>query len=213
MMPTQRSEILDGIRTMCELFPSYRLCQMVANTASLGAGTPDVVLCAVSDQDFLNGLRESIRQRLEHLQEEPPSRYEGDTLPELITAITRGLEELSEQCPDQQFVPLVQQVAEWAKELRPSIFGTWKTLMSCGRFRRTCARQRQLSDDPVSRLPQRPIRHRPTRRVSRRRGFRLRRNSHRSSPHIWSQALSIRRSSRPLPPKLRAMPRAAVDRP
>jgi len=122
MMPEYRHEILDGIRTMCRLYPSYRLCQMVANTATLAAGRPDVALSAVPDHAFLRAMTESISQRRERLGGEPAPMYDGDTLPDLLTDILRGLETLSEQYPDQSFVPLVLQVADWTREFAPFDF-------------------------------------------------------------------------------------------
>ena len=41
------------------------------------------------------------------------------TLPPLLSQIIQGLGQLSERFPDQPFVPLVLQVAEWAKEFSP----------------------------------------------------------------------------------------------
>jgi hypothetical protein len=122
MTPEYRKEILHGIRTMCQLYPSYRLCQMVANTATLAAGSPDVVLSAVPDYAFLQAMTESLRQRRDRLEGQPAPRYDGDTLPEFLSDILRGLEALSEQYPDKPFVPLVLQVAEWSKEFAPFDF-------------------------------------------------------------------------------------------
>ena len=122
MMPKYRTEILRGVETMCQLYPSYRLCQMVANTASLGVGSPDAVLSEVTDNEFLRGLRESIGQRSERIGGGPATGYEGDTLPALLPKISEGLRRLSEQHPDQPFVSLVLQIAEWAKEYSPFDF-------------------------------------------------------------------------------------------
>jgi hypothetical protein len=122
MMPAHRPDLLQGIQTMCRLYPSYRLCQMVANTASLAGGGPDVELSGVGDCDFLEAMQESIRQREDRLAGEPPPTYEGDTLPPLLPQIIHGLEQLSERYPVKPFVPLVLQVAEWTKEFAPFDF-------------------------------------------------------------------------------------------
>ena len=122
MMPVVRKDIIHTIQAMCRLFPSYRFCQMVANTAFLARGKADAELGGVDDRDFLNAMRESIRQREERLAGEPPPSYEGDTLPPLVPQIVLGLEELSQRYPELTFVQLVLQVAERAKEFAPFDF-------------------------------------------------------------------------------------------
>ena len=122
MMPEQRKEILGGIRTMCRIHPSYRLCQMVANTAFVGCDGPNFVLENVQDDQFLEGLHESIRQGRTRLGDDAGQSHEGDTLPALLPQISEGLEELSEHFPRKPFVPLVMQVAEWTKEFAPFDF-------------------------------------------------------------------------------------------
>ena len=69
-----------------------------------------------------------IRRRIDAIGFEPADAHEladpNDTftLPPLLPQIIRALEELSEQYPDMPFVPLVLQVAEWAKEFSPFEF-------------------------------------------------------------------------------------------
>jgi hypothetical protein len=128
MMPQYRAEILRGIESVCRLFPSYRLCQMVANLSLLTQRGPDDHLADVTDADFLREMSEHVRRRERRLADEPPgardeaSRYDSNTLPPLLPQILRGLEELSTQYPDKPFVPLVLQVAEWTKEFAPFDF-------------------------------------------------------------------------------------------
>jgi len=128
MMPEHRTEILRGIESVCRLFPSYRLCQMVANLSILTMDSTDDSLAAVSDADFVREMWAHIRRRIANIGREPADAFElahpndSVTLPPLLGQIIRGLEELSEHHPDQPFVPLVLQVAEWAKEYSPFDF-------------------------------------------------------------------------------------------
>jgi hypothetical protein len=113
---------------MCRLYPSYRLCQIVANVGTLAQCDGPDDLSAVTDDGFRDSMRESIRQRIERIGHEPVDAFEladpnnSFTLPPVLGEIIRGLGELSEQYPDQPFVPLVLQVAEWTKEFSPFDF-------------------------------------------------------------------------------------------
>ena len=81
MTPTTRAEILQGIQSMCRLFPSFRLCQMVANVGHLAQGRPDADLARVGDKDFLATLRDMVQRREERLEGETPEVSDTDTLP------------------------------------------------------------------------------------------------------------------------------------
>jgi hypothetical protein len=128
MISESRIEILSGIGKMCRLFPSFRLCQMVANVGTLAQCDGPQDLDAVIDDVFRDAMREVIRVRIASVGHEPVDALElahpNDTwtLPPLLDPIVRGLEDLSQQYPDKPFVPLVLQVAEWAKEFAPFDF-------------------------------------------------------------------------------------------
>jgi hypothetical protein len=128
MMPKHRAEILRGIESVCRLFPALRLCQMVSNLSILTMHGPEDRLADVTDEDFVREMWAHIRRRIDVIGHEPIDALEfahpNDTwtLPPQLAPIVQGLKELSERYPDQPFVSLVLQVAEWAKEYSPFDF-------------------------------------------------------------------------------------------
>jgi len=128
MITESRAEIFRGIDAVCQLFPAYRLCQMVANMSLLTMQGPEDHLEVVIDADLAREMWAHIRRRIDDIGFEPKDARElaqpNDpwTLPPLLPQITRGLEELTELDPDKPFVPLVLQVADWAKEFAPFDF-------------------------------------------------------------------------------------------
>ena len=117
-----RSTVLRGIEALSRLYPSWRLCQMVANVAGLAAGDPTADIATVGDEDFLRALLGSIRQRELRLEGRPPAPTDDDSLPSRVVRIVGALRELGEAQPESSFVRLVASVAEQSREFANANF-------------------------------------------------------------------------------------------
>jgi len=122
MTPEIRMELLEAIGEMCRYFPSYRLCQMIANLGTLaGAETPDA-LARLTDAELSRTARDTVRGRKECLGGNPPEVLEGDTLPAFLPEIEVELVRRGQHNPELSFAQLVQHVAEQTRAFAPFDF-------------------------------------------------------------------------------------------